>query len=387
MNDLTSAAPRRGPGDADRRAAWTLGSRLRDTGGRASGFDYMRLILAVAILCFHSVITSYGSGADVVFWNTALKPFVRALLPMFFALSGFLVAGSLERSPTLLTFLGLRIIRIYPALIVESVLSALVLGPLLTTYMLTDYFHDPRFFEYLRNIVGDIHYELPGVFANNPYPSVVNGQLWTVPYELTCYIALAILTVLGVKRYRLIAPVAALLVILVYAAGRLLKYHGDFPLFSTALPGPLLLSSFLFGVSFYLYRADVGFDRRLFAASVVASIALLGPVPFGEYLAPLPIAYVTLYLGLLDPVRLKLIKSADFSYGIFLYSFSIQQAVCAICPWARHWYLNILICLPLAAMVAALSWYLVEKPMLHARKIFPVIESFVQGLHKRRFQS
>jgi peptidoglycan/LPS O-acetylase OafA/YrhL len=52
---------------------------------------------------------------------------------MFFALSGFLVAGSPERSKTLLTFLGLRAIRIYPALGVEVVLSALLIGTAVTT--------------------------------------------------------------------------------------------------------------------------------------------------------------------------------------------------------------------------------------------------------------
>ena len=80
----------------------SIRSRLDETGGRSSGFDYMRIVLAVAILCFHSCITSYGASADTVFWNTPLKPFVRLILPMFFALSGFLVAGSLERCRTLL---------------------------------------------------------------------------------------------------------------------------------------------------------------------------------------------------------------------------------------------------------------------------------------------
>jgi peptidoglycan/LPS O-acetylase OafA/YrhL len=352
----------------------TLETQLMATGGRSSGFDYMRITLAVAILCFHSCITSYGSAADVVFWNTPLKPFARLLLPMFFALSGFLVAGSLERCRTLISFLGLRVIRIYPALIVESVLSAFVLGPFVTTYALSDYFRDWRFAAYLLNTIGDIHYQLPGVFASNPEPDIVNGQLWTVPYELSCYIVLAALTLLGVKRRRIVAPVAAVLVVVVFVVARFVKYHGAFPQFATALPGPLLLASFLTGVSLYLYRQRVPFESRLFFASALLSIALLGIIPHGEYLAPVAVAYATVYLGLLDPKKIALIKSADYSYGIFLYSFSIQQAVSAAMPWTRHWTINILICLPLSAAVAAFSWHVVEKPAMRLRKSIARLE-------------
>src|SRR5450631_4074754 len=47
-----------------------------------------------------------------------------------------------------------------------------------------------------------VYYLLPGVFADNPLPLVVNGQLWTVPYELLCYAGLTGLVVIGVVRHR-----------------------------------------------------------------------------------------------------------------------------------------------------------------------------------------
>jgi peptidoglycan/LPS O-acetylase OafA/YrhL len=124
------------------------------------------------------------------------------VLPMFFALSGFLVAGSLERSKTLIMFLGLRILRIVPALSVEVLLSAFIPGPLLTTYPLTAYFSDTRFFAYFLNILGDIHYTLPGLFLSNPRPETVNLQLWTVPFELGCYIVLVFISLVGVFKRR-----------------------------------------------------------------------------------------------------------------------------------------------------------------------------------------
>jgi peptidoglycan/LPS O-acetylase OafA/YrhL len=126
---------------------------------------------------------------------------VTLILPMFFALSGFLVAGSLERCRTLVGFLSMRALRILPALAMEIVLSALVLGPLVTDLPTAAYFGDPEFARYFLNIIGDIHYHLPGVFVTNPLASV-NQQLWTIPFELECYVALAVLASLGLHRQR-----------------------------------------------------------------------------------------------------------------------------------------------------------------------------------------
>ena len=174
----------------------TLGSQLEATNGRPAGFDYLRLSLAVAIIVWHTIFVCYGGAREEPFWSGPLRPVVFFLVPAFFAMSGFLVAGSLERND-LRSFLTLRAMRIYPALIFESVLSALVLGPLLTVVTLQAYFADREFWTYLLNIVGYVHYDLPGVFKSNPAGGAVNAQLWTVPLELECYIAIAALAMIG----------------------------------------------------------------------------------------------------------------------------------------------------------------------------------------------
>ena len=51
---------------------------------------------------------------------------------MFFALSGFLVTGSALRTGRLVPFLGLRVLRLLPALFVEVTLSAIILGGIFT---------------------------------------------------------------------------------------------------------------------------------------------------------------------------------------------------------------------------------------------------------------
>ena len=75
-------------------------------------------------------------------------------------------------------------------------LSALVLGPLLTTLPLSKYFTDPQFFRYFGNIVGWITFYLPGVFQQND-PPIVNINLWTLPSEFDCYVITAALMSFG----------------------------------------------------------------------------------------------------------------------------------------------------------------------------------------------
>jgi peptidoglycan/LPS O-acetylase OafA/YrhL len=90
----------------------------------------MRIGLAVAIVLYHTVLTSDGAYWDMRYWTGDLRGLLSSLLPIFFALSGFIVAGSLERTPKLSQFLTLRVIRLAPALGVEILLCALILGPL-----------------------------------------------------------------------------------------------------------------------------------------------------------------------------------------------------------------------------------------------------------------
>ncbi len=110
----------------------------------------------------------------------------QVVLPAFFALSGFLVSTSLFRSKTIFEFVTLRVVRMMPALFGEVLISALLLGPLLTAFTIQEYFSSRQFYVYWLNIIGEIHFQLPGLFLDNPDPGRVNLQLWTIPLELKC---------------------------------------------------------------------------------------------------------------------------------------------------------------------------------------------------------
>jgi peptidoglycan/LPS O-acetylase OafA/YrhL len=349
----------------------TIADRLRATKGRPTGFDYLRAFLAYAVVCWHTIVISYGLFFQNQVWNSSFRPIPAAILPMFFALSGFLVVGSLERSKTVLGFLLLRILRIFPALIAEVTLSALVLGMIMTSEPLSTYLSSPMFHRYFLNLIGDIQYLLPGVFDSNPNAHVVNGQLWTVPFELECYIVLALLWAMRIVRFEIVIIVAVSLAQIAFA-GR--AFLGGEVIEST-VPGRVLVLVFLCGVALYCLRSRLPWNPTLFFVAAITSIVLLF-IPRGSYFVAGPIAYVTVYVGLLNPKKPWVLEGRDYSYGIFLYGFPIQQTIAALGPWTHHWYVNLLLSSPLILMFSAASWHFLERPALQLRSYVGKAEGY-----------
>jgi peptidoglycan/LPS O-acetylase OafA/YrhL len=336
--------------------------------GTTSGFDYMRLILAFAVVMWHSAGTSYGlDSVDIISRGWVGYP-VFMIMPLFFALSGFLVSTSLLRSRTLVVFMGLRGLRIFPALCVEIFLSALLIGPLLTSVHLKTYFSDHDFHTYFLNILGEIHYNLPGVFSENPIPNVVNASLWTIPFEMQCYISLFVLAILGIAK----RPKAILAAFLIISIGALIHkcfFVVDPRPVGTQPTGTQLILFFLGGVTLFMWRDKIPHSFGLFIASLIVSLLLIKTQRF-IYLTPLPVAYMTAYMGLLTPRKLPVLFSGDYSYGVYLYAFPIQQAVSLLSPpQTRVWYLNFLISLVPVGLFAAFSWHCIEKPMLKFKRL------------------
>lgn len=347
-----------------------ISERIAATGGRPSGFDYLRITLAFIILGFHTVAMTGGQPAHDVVAASPFGTFFGMLLPLFFALSGYLVSGSLERSKSLGVFLGLRGLRIFPALAIDTILCALVLGPLLTTLPLSEYFRHPQLIEYFQNIIGVIHYYLPGVFQHNPLAEV-NGQLWTIPSEMECYILLAALAALGLHKRR------KLLLGLVLAAVAALEYR----VVVSGVPGwtgRMIVLCFIAGVIFNAYRDRIRLNGIAFiVATALTAVCLENPKLI--YLMPFPAAYMMACLGYLNPRKSKLLESGDYSYGLFLYGFPIQQLIVATIPFGRTWYGNLILSLPVAIAFAVMSWHLFEKRALNQKKYLFAMDSWWVG--------
>ncbi len=340
----------------------TVAARMVEFNNRSTGFDYLRLGLSLSVAVWHSFFLTYGRSA----MHSPARVLVLMILPMFFALSGYLVSGSLVRTRSIHEFLTLRAIRIMPALAVEVVLSAFLIGAAFTTLPLREYFASPMFHHYFLNIIGDIHFYLPGVFEDNPMKRV-NGSLWTIPYELYCYLAITVLWLVGAIRNR---KLLLLIVVVVQAALPLRDFfRGGVIKYDEALPGRMLVLSFLCGVLIYLYREKIVLRTWMFIAAIVASVLLL-QTAYTSYLVAFPAAYITAFVGLTNPRRIPVVMDGDYSYGIYLYAVPIQQAVIVLFPAHRTWWFNLLVAVVPFCLFAAFSWHVIEKPILSRRRMF-----------------
>jgi peptidoglycan/LPS O-acetylase OafA/YrhL len=332
-------------------------------GDRSNGFDYLRILLAISIIAWHSVSVSYGADFEAKYM-IPIRSLVLFLVPSFFALSGYLVAGSLFRTDHLPTFLTLRALRIFPALCCEVVISAMIIGPALTSLPLADYFSSHQFSKYFLNIFGYIQYYLPGVFQNNHY-AAVNNQLWTIPFELECYIAIGLLYILTLhRRPRLFLGVLFLCTIAL-TAHRVMISSEDL----TFKPsGRFAVAAFLWGVLAFCLRDKIIHNGYLFVlALLTAWFSLFWRE--GEFFAAPAIAYMTIYIGLCDFKKTFILRAGDVSYGIYLYGFAIQQAVYQLTPaHYRSWAENFIVSLAIALFVGYLSWTYVESKVLNKKK-------------------
>lgn len=295
-----------------------------------NNFNAIRMLAAFAVLAGHAwpltgheppvLIHAYGVWA-------------------FFALSGYLITASMGRRDPI-DYIVARALRILPALVVCVTLTVLVLGPLITTTP-DVYFQHPftrQFWLWNISLIKDVQF-LPGVFLDNPYPGVVNGSLWTIPWEVRCYIIVLCCGLLG--RLQLVPFVVATWIVA----------RDEFDHKS------LMLASFALGSALYSFAAK----PRLLWLLVFSALSCLDEI----FLVP-ALALGVLYLGQLDGPWIAYNKIGDYSYGLYLWAFPVQQIVSSFgvtSPWV-----NIIVATPLTLVLAVLSWHLVERRPL-ARKI------------------
>jgi peptidoglycan/LPS O-acetylase OafA/YrhL len=338
------------------------------TGGHDNNFQLLRLLAALAVVLFHCYALT-GRWTDEPLWRLAHDQNLGALgVEIFFVVSGFLVTQSWLTRRRLDQFVMARVLRVYPALIAATLLT-IALGAASSKLPWAGFLANPQTGDYFwHTALGvDVRDRLPGAFAANPYPHVVNGSLWTLPVELRLYLALAAAGVAGLLAHRLswlAAAAAALAALYAWPAQAidLLAGHG-------AAIVLRLAALFLLGSLAYAWR-DV------LPVSLAAGLAALGLMawnpggyPRGILFAPL-LAYVVLVLAYDPRLRLRAFnRVGDYSYGLYVYSFPLQQTVVermpgvaplALFAWA----------LPAALAVAIVSWHALEQPALGLKSRF-----------------
>ncbi|WP_379137401.1 acyltransferase family protein [Paenibacillus sp. sgz500958] len=329
---------------------------------RMNNFDFLRFAAASAVIFSHAYPLSWGNdNNEPLFMLSGGQVTIgRIAVAIFFIISGFLITQSYDRSKSFVSFAKARILRIFPGLLFVLLLSAFVLGPLVSSKSVSAYFADPGTMHYLKNIfLHPMIYPLPGVFDTTVYQGAVNGSLWTLEFEFLCYILVAVLGLLRLLRKE---------IVLIFAVGVFLAPHLPFLVnryYFTTNTSLELIRYFSMGMLFYSFRKYIPLHKYLaWLSTAMILISLAFPSHFKLVFTVFG-TYLIMYLAFKPTVRIRdFAKKGDFSYGIYIYAFPVQQFISycfgtGITP-AR----SMLFSFPLALAFAVLSWHLVERNAL-----------------------
>ena len=344
--------------------AGTLGAFVD---GRDNNFNLLRFLAASAVLASHSFALSTGnSSSEPLRQMLGTTPGIIAV-DVFFLTSGFLVSGSLVRRKAVKSFAMARALRIYPALIVAVSLTVLAVGLWFTSLSSSSFFTNPQTWTYWARdvtLITNVAHRLPGAFESTPWRFAVNASLWTLPYELTMYLLLALvwLAVSQIRKEpgrvfgRAVVAIAA-----VAMAAHLL-------LIGIVSSSALRLTAMFFtGSALFVLRNRFRLNGRIFSVLLVALLASAFREDFFARLYPLALPYLVFYLAYVPRgVVRSFNRIGDYSYGIYIYAWPVQQMTATLFTgigpldmFGRSFFATWLL--------AIVSWHWIEKPSLERK--------------------
>lgn len=309
---------------------------------RNNNFDIVRLCLALVVVLFHSGLSQSPQ-------LLSLSNYMSGELAVqgFFAISGFLIFASYERSRSLRDYALKRAARILPGYWVSTALC-------LAIAFAQGQFHVLGFLLANLTFLNFLHPAIPGVFDLNSTP-VMDGALWTIKVEVMFYVAVPIIIWLCRRLHR-----DALLWTL-FAASTALRIFVTHSKWDVELPGQLC---------FFIIGAIIHYHLEFFRRHGRV-LMLLALVCFGLHmwtgwfiLRPAAVGVLTLGAAMLMPVVKGPTRWGDFSYGTYVLHWPILQCVTASGLFLYNCWLGLAVSLALIAFAAAVSWFVVEKPSL-----------------------
>lgn len=283
-----------------------------------NSYDFVRFCAAAAVLFSHHFDLAGFAEPRVPGLG---EDFGEVAVEVFFCLSGFLLTLSLQKSRGWTFFIAARAARILP-----NLAFALVAGSLAT---LIWYRNGAQIGAHLA-YVGDnlllafngVTFDIPGVFTDT-LRTAVNEPIWTLPYELWCYVVLAALFVAG-RRWSAALVVAAAVLISLAWGGVINLDDLDI--------GPLEASEFFRLASYFLSGAVIAvvwpWIKPRAVALGVAGLVILFVVrqiePADTILNSLALATATIGFGS-SRAFAWFAKGGDASYGIYVLAWPVQQ--------------------------------------------------------------
>ncbi|WP_150952362.1 acyltransferase family protein [Microbacterium testaceum] len=345
--------------------------------GHRNSLGVLRLILASLVIVDHAF--PLGGFDEDPFWRYTNGQTSLGGLAVggFFAVSGYLIVKS-GVATDVVQFLWRRAIRIFPAFWGVLVFAAFVVGPSVwwaEGRPLGEYFTlgpgGPFGYVTANWTLSIGAYGIHDLFVETPYgqtvqASVLNGSLWTLAYEWGFYLLIAVLAVSAVlARARIVVPALTGAFLVAHVASVVAPDRMGAILPLLADPQVIFLgTAFLVGSTLGIYSERIAYDDRL---GILAAVVLIGTMFTGGF-AVLGIpagGYLVLYLAARLPRWLQWIGAKnDYSYGVYVYGFLVQQCLAYLGVFRAGYVLFTLAAVPITFFLAWLSWHVIEKRAL-----------------------
>lgn len=325
-----------------------------------NNFNFLRIVFASMVILSHSFELLDGNRVRELLTRVFHTiSFGELGVDGFFILSGYLIAQSWQRNPKLWDFLVKRFLRIYPGYVVALLISMFVVGALGARDW-SHYLQQIRF-AFVRDALLLRHVVTPPTFVQLPYQAV-NNSLWTIKYEVRCYLLLAVLGFCGLFKNRVFTFLLFVGFVSVYSYEcrhiGLLLIQGSFL---------RLASFFLCGVCFHLFSDCIRYTRT---GTLLAAVTLIGCMfhPLLSQIALLTVgAYVLFSAAFAQcPPLQQFGRRADVSYGAYLYAWPITTLLLWQTPTISPWLLFALTWV-LSIACGIISWYAIEQPFLRMK--------------------
>lgn len=356
-----------------------------------NSYGLVRLLAALAVIFSHAWIVV---GGDVVMEPLEAStgyPIGAHAVHIFFILSGLMVTASFERSKTITAFIGARLLRIYPALIAVLVATIILGGLFYTSAAQSDYWSLGNVGTYfVRNmmLIGG-GAALTGIFENNPIPHEINAPLWTLKYEVVCYISLVISLGLAHKlfppeqRQKIILTIIGVILL----AALVIRFNPPSYHDSNHFDHLVRMAfAFYLGCFAWIMRAKLVLSARITASLfLLAAFFTAFELPLKEQFQTIFVGYAVLWLGHFSTGKVqRFIDKQDYSYGVYIIGFPVQQSLIQFYgPMTTME--NFMIAAALTLALAALSWNIVERPAMRLKKNFdPTLKAFLISFKKIR---
>jgi peptidoglycan/LPS O-acetylase OafA/YrhL len=351
-----------------RRRAVLLADR---SASRDNVFDVLRLVAALAVLVSHCYPLT---GRPDPIGATTGDTLGSIGVVVFFGISGFLVSRSWAAQPQVSAFAAKRLLRLMPGLVVAVWLTALVLGPAVTTLPLGDYLTSAQTWVYpaRSSLLLTFNGRLPGVFTANPVSGAVNGSLWTLPVEAFAYVAVVGFGLLALARRRVALLAALVVLLLALSPPADLGSHLPAATHGTALGLDStvvihVLAAFVTGSALFAFRERVRLSWWHVLALTVLWVVSWG-TGWGPVVASVLIPYAVLVIAYRAPLRLNVLtRPGDVSYGVYVYAFPVQQTFVLVDRGLAPMALAALAA-PVTYGLALASWRLIEAPALALKR-------------------